>query len=120
MGFNPREGTVDTHSLVTALTIGHCFIQLDALKLLLSNLTQLGVSGAEPEADQFETSAPTSPRRPMSALLTPVTARPSPSLGDSPPFSALLSPDTHSPVLHTPPASPLLQALSVCHASAFR
>ena len=115
MGFNPREGTIDTHSLVTALTIGHCFVQLDALKLLLSNLKQLRVSRAEPDVDRFETSAPTSPKPPIPAVLTPSTARLPPSLGGLPPMSALFLPDAHSPVLHTPPASPLLQVLSVCH-----
>lgn len=118
MGFNPREGTVDTHSLVTSLAIGHCFVQLDALKLLLSNLKQLYVSQAEPEIDTFDITAVTSPEPPMSALLTPTTPRSefflSP-ISDSSQMSTSLSSDTRSPILHASPASPLLQVLSVCH-----
>lgn len=115
MGFNPREGTVDTHSLVTSLAIGHCFVQLDALKLLLSNLKQLYVSQAEPEIDTFDITAVTSPEPPMSALLTPTTPRSefflSP-ISDSSQMSTSLSSDTRSPILHASPASPLLQVLS--------
>lgn len=121
MGFNPREGTVDTHSLVTSLAIGHCLVQLDALNLLLSNLKHLQLPKVNPEVDSFENAAPTPLEAPMSAILTPATPRLEPllssSLGDSPPMSALLSLDTHTPVLPVSPASPLLQVLSVCYST---
>lgn len=119
MGFSPREGTADAHSLVTALTIGQCFVQLDALQLLLNNLKQVHASQRKPGIDFFQTTAPLSPEPPASVLLTPTTPRSEPFLyrtGETLPTSALLL-DTHQPLIS--PASPLLQVLSVCHSQTF-
>ncbi|KAF8897633.1 golgi-body localization protein domain-containing protein [Infundibulicybe gibba] len=38
VAFNPREGTIDTHSVEMSLNLGDCFLKLDALLLFLDRL----------------------------------------------------------------------------------
>jgi hypothetical protein len=116
MGFHPREGTVDAQSLVTTLTIGHCLIQLDALKSLLDNLKGLHAHQTTSNEESFDIITPASPEPLVSALMTSPTSRAEPLLsspGGTLPISALLSREARTPVSIASPASPLLQALSV-------
>jgi hypothetical protein len=112
MGFHPREGTVDTQSLVTTFTVGHCLVQLDALKLLLDNLRGLHAPQKMPNAESCDVITPASSEPLGSAFPTSQPELLLPSPGGTP-MSALLSREARTPVSIASPASPLLQALSV-------
>ncbi|RDB22829.1 hypothetical protein Hypma_010076 [Hypsizygus marmoreus] len=122
LGFNPREASLDTHSLTTNLDIGDSFIKLDALNLLLKSLKRH--EPPLPTLDVPEEILPASPWpffSPTSSIGTPNSANtggsamfsPHSSIvspqTESPPLSALLSPDVMSPV---PQGSPFLEVLS--------
>ncbi|KAF8076499.1 golgi-body localization protein domain-containing protein [Lyophyllum atratum] len=113
MGFNPRKGTADTHSLDVSLDVGDCSLEMDTLKLLLTSL--------KPKALAPELKTPSSPLPyygPVSPVASPSTAgseglfSPQSSImspGTDSPSSPLLSPEVLSP---SSPSSPFLEALS--------
>lgn len=116
IGFNPREGSADTHSLKTALDIGDCFIKLDALNRLLKCLrkTRPPPSPLSTPLSSTDFSTPNSPLDTSNTLDLEQTSSllsslPSP-FRKSPPHSASISSALRSP---TSPTSPFLEVLTV-------
>jgi hypothetical protein len=99
--FNPKKGSVRTHSLETMLSVGECHLIVDVLHSLLDSLKEANQSArALPAVNHVQSSTSTSP---------------TPSFTDSPPLSSLLSPNAPNTSFLSPisPSSPFLEALSV-------
>lgn len=114
IGFNPREGSADMHSLKTALDIGDCFIKLEALNQLLKCLQKTQSSPSPLSAPSTDFSTPNSPldtsnTSDLEQPSSPLPSLPSP-FRKSPPHSASVSPALRSP---TSPTSPFLEVLTV-------
>ncbi|GLB33910.1 putative RNA pol II promoter Fmp27 protein [Lyophyllum shimeji] len=114
MGFSPREGTADAHSLEVSLKIGDCTLETDTLKLLSQSLKPRE-SVLEPNGKKVPASPMLYPDSPIASpspaysetLFSPQSSVMSPGTDDS--LSALLSPEVMSPAS---PSSPFLEVLS--------
>ncbi|KAF9464454.1 golgi-body localization protein domain-containing protein [Collybia nuda] len=103
IGFNPREGSADTHSLRAVLDIGDCFVKLDTLYQLLECLKR-----NQPPSPSSSGPSPASfsiPNSPLVLSSTPSSVEIFPPNPSPPPLnSALVSPVS--------PTSPFLEVLT--------
>lgn len=101
LGFDPKRGTVDAHSLKTKLSMGDARVELDGLLSILESLKKFKQQSSNSEIPAPNSPAsPSSPSSPLSYLSSPP---------ESPPLS------TKSSFLFSPisPTSPFLSAISV-------